>query len=162
MTTTVHKDPNTLTMSFETHFDASVDRIWQMWANPRLLERWWGPPTYPSTFESHDLSPGGHVSYFMTGPEGDKPRGWWRVISVEPPTSLKFEDGFADDDGSPVADSPVMQVEVSLREVDGGTTMSVASRFESLEAMEEVLAMGAEEGMMEAIAQIDGLLNESA
>jgi hypothetical protein len=55
-----------------------------------------------------------------------------------------------------------MQVEVSLRSVEGGTTMSVASRFESLEAMEAVLAMGAEEGMLEAIGQINGLLMETA
>lgn len=162
MTTTVHKDTSTLTMSFVAHFDASVERIWEMWANPRLLERWWGPPTYPATFEDHDLSPGGQVSYFMTGPDGDTPRGWWRVITVDAPTSLTFEDGFADDDGSPVADSPVMQVQVSLEAADSGTTMTVASRFESLKAMEAVLAMGAEEGMLQAIAQINGLLDESA
>jgi hypothetical protein len=35
----------------------------------------------------------------MTGPEGDRHRGWWRVIAVDAPRALEFEDGFADDDG---------------------------------------------------------------
>ncbi len=78
--------------------------MWQLWADPRQLERWWGPPTYPATVEKHDLTPGGEVTYFMTVPEGDKPRGWWRVTSVIPPKSLEFIDGFADQDGTPSAE----------------------------------------------------------
>jgi hypothetical protein len=26
-------------------FDAPIERVWQLWADPRQLERWWGPPT---------------------------------------------------------------------------------------------------------------------
>ena len=69
--TAVRKDLEALTMTLEAEFDASADRVWQLWADPRQLERWWGPPTYPATFTKHDLSPGGHVAYHMTGPEGD-------------------------------------------------------------------------------------------
>ena len=45
-------------------------RVWQLWADPRLLERWWGPPGFPATFEHHDLTPGGTITYFMSGPDG--------------------------------------------------------------------------------------------
>ena len=45
--TAVRKDPQRLTLTVEAEFDASVERIWQLWADPRQLERWWGPPTYP-------------------------------------------------------------------------------------------------------------------
>ena len=72
--TSVHKDPEALTMTITAEFDAPVEQVWQMWADPRQLERWWGPPTYPATVVDHDLTPGGRVTYFMTGPEGDKPR----------------------------------------------------------------------------------------
>lgn len=82
--------------------------------NPRQLERWWGPPTYPATFVDHDLTPGGTVTYFMTGPEGDQPRGWWRVVAVNAPHSLEFEDGFADDAGKPNQDMPTMTIRVTL------------------------------------------------
>ena len=59
--TAVRKDPQRLTLTVEAEFDASVERIWQLWADPRKLERWWGPPTYPATFTKHDLAPGGRV-----------------------------------------------------------------------------------------------------
>jgi uncharacterized protein YndB with AHSA1/START domain len=65
-------------------FDAPIERVWQLWADPRLLERWWGPPTHPATVEKYDLSGGCEVTYVMTGPGGEKSRGWWRVMSVNP------------------------------------------------------------------------------
>jgi hypothetical protein len=57
----------------------------------------------------------------MTGPEGDQPRGWWRVTSVDPPASLQFTDGFANDDGTPNEEMPVITVEVRLSERDNGS-----------------------------------------
>src|SRR3981081_64312 len=82
--TAVRKDPQRLTLTVEAEFDASVERIWQLWADPRKLERWWGPPTYPATFTKHDRAPGGRVESYMTGPEGDQPHGYWDVLEVEP------------------------------------------------------------------------------
>jgi len=122
-----------------------------------------GPPTYPSTFVDHDLAPGGRVNYYMTSPEGDKYRGWWRVLTVDPPRSLEFEDGFADDQGEPNPDMPTTVVHVAIDELpDGRTLMAVRSTFPSLEAMEQVLAMGAVEGMTLAMNQIDDLLLSGA
>ncbi len=70
--TAVHKDPEALTLTLTAEFDASPTRVWELWADPRQLERWWGPPTWPATFTQHDLAPGSHVAYHMTGPNGDE------------------------------------------------------------------------------------------
>jgi len=78
--TAVQKDPAALTMTVTAEFAASPDRVWQLWADPRQLERWWGPPTYPATVDAHDFRPGGKVDYHMTGPEGDQPRSWWEIV----------------------------------------------------------------------------------
>lgn len=118
----VHKDLETRTLTITAEFDASAERVWQLWADPRLLERWWGPPEYPATFVAHDLVPGGHVSYYMTGPEGDQPRGWWRVRAVDPPHRLEFEDGFADEHGKPVEGMPVSKVMVTIEAQAEGRT----------------------------------------
>ena len=75
-------------------FDAPVERVWELWTDPRKLERWWGPPSYPATFETHDLVPGGEVRYFMTSPEGEQHAGMWRVTAVDPPVRLQFDDVF--------------------------------------------------------------------
>lgn len=157
--TNVHKDPETLTMRITAEFDAPIKRAWELWEDPRLLERWWGPPMYPATVVDHDLRPGGVVSYFMTGPEGDKPAGWWRVLVVDAPHRLEFEDGFGEDAANPNPDVPVMVIGVDLSErPEGGTRMIIETRFPSLAAMEQIMAMGMEEGMTLAIGQIDGLL----
>ena len=104
--TAVHKDPVALTMILTAEFDASPERVWQLWADPRQLERWWGPPTYPATFTAHDLKPGSRVEYHMTGPSGDQPHGFWDVVEADPPRRLVYIDGFAHEDGTPDDDLP--------------------------------------------------------
>jgi len=160
--TAVRKDPHTLSMTLEAEFNASPERVWQLWADPRQLERWWGPPTYPATFTRHDLAPGSRVEYHMTGPEGDQPRGYWEIVEAEPPHRLVFNDGFAHSDGTPNADLPVGTARVRIEAIgQGRTRMSIESVFPSAEAMEKVLAMGMEEGMKEAVGQIDAILADT-
>jgi uncharacterized protein YndB with AHSA1/START domain len=157
--TKVEKDPASLTLTITAEFDADVARVWQVWDDPRQLERWWGPPTYPATFVEHDLTPGGRATYYMTGPEGDRPHGWWRVVAVDAPHRLEVEDGFADEQGTPNPDLPVTKMRVSLDErPEGGTRMVIESTFPSKEAMDQVISMGVEEGMKAALGQIDEIL----
>jgi uncharacterized protein YndB with AHSA1/START domain len=156
--TSVKSDYDNLTTILVADFDAPIDEVWQLWADPRKLERWWGPPTYPATFEKHDLSPDGEVTYFMTGPEGDQLRGWWRVTSVDPPMSLEFTDGFADDDGTPNEEMPVITVQVRLSERDGSTRMEIRSAYDSRDEMDKLIEMGAVEGLQQSVGQMDGLL----
>src|SRR5256714_9601322 len=101
--TAVQKDASALSMTVVADFPASPERVWQLWSDPRQLERWWGPPSYPATVDSHDLRPGGQVAYHMTGPGGDQPRGYWDVLETNPPHSLAFRNGFANADRSPNA-----------------------------------------------------------
>ena len=157
----VRKDADALTMTIVTEFDAPVERVWQLWNDPRQLEQWWGPPTYPATFVDHDLTAGGKVSYFMTGPEGDTPHGWWRVLEVEAPHRLEFEDGFADDSGKPNPEMPVMIMRVTLEEDAGRTRMAIETKFASTDDMEQILSMGMEEGMRSAVEQMDDVLARS-
>ncbi|MFE0455726.1 SRPBCC domain-containing protein [Streptomyces sp. NPDC058914] len=156
--TSVDKDFDSLTLTLIAELAAPVEKVWQLWADPRRLERWWGPPTYPATVENHDLTPGGEVTYFMTGPEGDKHRGWWRVTSVAPPTSLEFTDGFADQDGTPSATMPTTTVRVTLTRHGSGTRMEIRSAFDTRDQMDQLVTMGMEEGLKAAVDQMDDLL----
>jgi uncharacterized protein YndB with AHSA1/START domain len=161
--TAVRTDPDALTMTVEAEFDASPERVWQLWADPRQLERWWGPPNYPATVTSHDLRPGGLVAYHMTTPEGDQPRGFFEIVEAEAPHRLVFRDGFANADGTPNSDLPLGEARVTIDEIaTGRTRMSILSIFPDAAAMEQLLAMGQEEGLKEAVGQIDGILIEDA
>ena len=152
------KDVSTLTLTLTARFDAPVERVWQVWEDPRLLERWWGPPSYPATVVEHELTPGGNVHYFMTSPEGQRHHGWWRVLEVDAPKHLSFEDGFADEAGTPLDDGLVTRASVTLEPEGDGTLMRVVSTFPSAEVMEQMSAMGMVEGITEAMNQIDRLL----
>jgi uncharacterized protein YndB with AHSA1/START domain len=155
--TRLDKDPGQLTLTLTAEFAAPPDRVWQVWADPRLLERWWGPPEWPSTFVEHDLRVGGWAKYYMTGPDGGRAHGWWRFTAVDPPKGLSFEDGFADAEGAPVPGEPTV-AEVSIEAGGPGTRMTILSRFASLEQLEELRAMGMEEGIRQSVGQIDAVL----
>jgi uncharacterized protein YndB with AHSA1/START domain len=154
------KDVNALTMTMVAEFDAVPQRVWQIWEDPRQLERWWGPPTWPATFERHELTVGGQSAYYMTGPEGEKSRGWWETTAIDPPNSLEFDDGFAEDDGSRNLAMGTTHTTVILEALGGRTQMTLLSAFASVEQMEQMLEMGMQEGMQLALGQIDALLAE--
>lgn len=157
--TRIDKDPDALTLTVIADYDVPVERAWQLWADPRQLERWWGPPGYPATVVDHDLSVGGDVRYYMTSPEGDKYHGYWRVIAVEAHRSLQVLDGFSHDDGTPNDDMPTTTMHLSLTgRDDGGTTVSIVSSFATLEHLEQLVEMGMLEGLQAAMGQIDDIL----
>jgi uncharacterized protein YndB with AHSA1/START domain len=152
------KDEARLTLTIVADFDATPDRVWRVWEDPRQLERWWGPPTYPATFIRHDFVVGGESRYYMTGPTGDTPRGWWRFISIDRPHRLDFANGLAGEDGEPLSGTEPAPSYVTLEAVDGGTRMTTVTRFVDTEQMQAMIERGMDEGMTLAIGQVDALL----
>ncbi len=152
------KDPDKLTMTMVAQFDASPEQVWEVWQDARKLERWWGPPTYPATFTRHELVVGGQSRYFMTGPAGEKSRGWWRIDGIDRPRGIEFANGLAGEDGEPTPEIEPMAGRMVLEEQDGGTRMTVVTTFTDVEQMQKMLSMGMQEGMAAAIGQIDALL----
>lgn len=154
----VTKDIDARTLTITARFAAPVQRIWDLYADPRQLERVWGPPTHPATFVDHALTVGARSTYFMTGPDGERFAGWWRITDVDEPNSFRFDDGFADDDFNPKPEMPVSHNVYSFQAEDGATLATFASSYESAEALQQVIEMGIEEGATLAINQIDEFL----
>jgi uncharacterized protein YndB with AHSA1/START domain len=160
--TDVTADLDTCTLVITAEFAAPVERIWQVYADPRQLELVFGPPTHPATFVEHELKPGGHARYFMTSPEGEKYYGWWAITSVDEPHSFAFEDGFATDETfAPAPDMPVSRNVYVFEATDDGTRARFTSSYDSAEALQQVLDMGVVEGATAAIDQIDALVATS-
>ncbi len=155
----IDKDVVAHTMTVTATFDAPVEQVWSLFDDPRKLERWWGPPTYPASVTEHSLTPGGTVRYSMTGPEGDQHFGLWDVVSVDPPTSLEFRDSFADEAGNVDAQLPTTVNRLTLQErPQGGTLLTIRTSFESAQDMDQLVAMGVEEGLRAAMGQMDDVL----
>lgn len=154
------KDFDARTLVITAEFAAPVERVWQVYADPRQLERVWGPPSHPATVVEHSLTPGGHVNYYMTSPEGEKYYGGWRVLTVDEPHRFTFEDFFADSDFTPTPDLPVSTAEFRFEPSGAGTKAIFTTSYETAEALQQVLDMGMEEGATQATNQIDALLAE--
>ncbi len=157
----VTHDLESLNLTIVAEFAAPVQRIWDIYADPRQLERVWGPPSHPATFVDHQLTVGARTTYFMTSPEGEKYCGYWVVTRVEAPHLLCFDDGFADAEFNAIPGMPVSINEYSFSATDEGTRATYSSTYASREALAQVLEMGVVEGASSAINQIDALLQEA-
>jgi uncharacterized protein YndB with AHSA1/START domain len=158
--TDVTKDLSARTLTITAEFAAPVERVWQVYADPRQLERVWGPPSHPATVVEHSLTPGGRVHYYMTGPEGEKYFGGWNVTEVDEPNRFTFDDFFADADFAPVDSLPVSTAEFRFEPAGSGTRATFTTVYATAEALQQVLDMGMEEGATQATNQIDALLAE--
>ena len=141
--TDVTHDLDARTLTIVADFAAPPKRIWEVYADPRQLERVWGPPTYPATFVDHDLAPGGRMNSYMTSPEGERYYGF-----------------ALDEQFTKNTDLPVSTNVFTFVEHDGGTRATYVGTYASAEALQAVLDMGVVEGSSAAINQIDDLVAE--
>ncbi len=160
--TSVFSDPVALTLTLVADYPVPVERLWDAWADPRQLEKFWGPETWPATFTRHDLAAGGRSEYYMTGPDGSRAAGWWRYEVVEPGRLIKVVDGFANPDGSENHEMPTMRMAIAFEATPTGSRFTNVTHFPSVEAMEKLVAMGMMEGMRSAVGQLDAVLADLA
>jgi uncharacterized protein YndB with AHSA1/START domain len=156
--TSVEKDPESLTVTVRADLDATVERAWQLWADPHQFEQWWGAPGFPTTVIDHNLRAGGQITFFMTGTEGERHDSTWEVLAADPPRHLELRDADVDDDGRPNDGNAMTVMIITIAERDGGgAVMSIRTHFDSLSGMEKEL-MGFEEGMRIVFSQIEAVL----
>ena len=99
----------------------------------------------------------------MSGPDGgERFDGTWNVIEVDAPTRLVVEDAIVEDDGTPSDGNSMTRMEINFEVAGDATRMILTTYFDSLEGMEQAIAMGVTEGMKACMAQIDPLLADVA
>ncbi len=158
--TDITTDAENLTMTVVADFAAPLERVWAAYSDPRQLERFWGPPTWPSTFTHFDQSVGGRANYTMHGPRGETSSGSWEFLAIDAPHRFEVLDSFTDEEGKPLEGFPSMRMSFEFTATDAGTRMESTTYFDSLEALEQVVEMGAIEGTRQAMSQIDAVLQD--
>lgn len=156
--TSVTSDPQALTLTVVGDYPVSVERLWEAYSDPRQLERFWGPETWPAKFTRHDFVVGGRAHYTMTGPDGAQSSGWWKFLAIERPRLIEIEDGFAEADGTPSTTMPTMWMTFNFEPTATGARFTSVTRFASLESMEQLVKMGMVEGLRSALGQLDAVL----
>lgn len=158
--TSVVSDPEALTVTLIADFPAPVERLRGAFTRPAQLERFWGPPGWPVTFTSFDFTPGGIAQYAMTGPRGETSAGRWEFLSIDPATGFEVLDAFVDEDGRPSADMPASRMAFVFSATDEGSRLTSTTHFPSLEALEQLTAMGMIEGLTMGMNQLDTVLQD--
>lgn len=156
--TAITKDPAALTMTVVADFPVAVERLWDAYADPRRLERFWGPPTWPATFTRHDAAPGGLSHYVMTGPGGEAAHGYWEWLRVEPHVAFEILEGFSHEDGRPNRDMPTMRMVFDFAATGEGCRLTTTTHFNTAEELAQLLEMGMEQGLRQAMEQMDDVL----
>lgn len=137
----------------------SLEQAFELWGNPRTLEKWWGPPGFPCTVERFELEPGGVVTYAMTDADANRYPGWWRVQEVSPTTRILLNDGFGESPDDAATDFPVTTTEVTFTPHGDQILMRIHSVYATTQDLQQVIDMGVEEGFSAALQQIDDLLS---
>ncbi|NLP84950.1 ATPase [Microbacterium sp. CFH 90308] len=156
--TEVTTDAEALTMTLTAEFPAPIERLWEVFTDPRQLERFWGPPGYPATFTSFDLTVGGRARYHMTSPQGEKYHATWEFLELDGPRSFTVLDSFADEDGKVNEELPTSRMTLVFEPTATGSRLESVTRFTSAEALEQVVAMGMIEGTTMAMDQLGRVL----
>jgi len=156
--TTITKDPAALTMTVVADFAVALDRLWDAYADPRRLERFWGPPTWPAQFTRHDVAPGGLSRYTMTGPEGEVSHGYWEWLTVDAGRSFEILEGFALETGEPDREMPTMRMTFAFAATETGSRLVTTTYFNNADELARLLEMGMEQGLRQAMEQMDDVL----
>ena len=149
----VDKVNNTLTM--RRAFAAPVPLVWKAWTDPQILEKWWAPKPWKAHTKHMDFRVGGYWLYAMMGPEGEVHwgRADYEAITIE--RGFKATDAFCDEKGNINSDLPSSRWDIIFNADDDHTTVNMKIIFQSLEDLEKMIEMGAQEGFGAAIQQLE-------
>jgi len=103
------------------------DQVFNAWADPVRLARWWGPKGFRNTFSEFDFRPGGHWRFVMHGPDGRDYPNEWVYRKVQPDLIVLDHVG-----------APRFQLTASIAAEAGGTRLTWVARFETAAVCESV------------------------
>jgi uncharacterized protein YndB with AHSA1/START domain len=151
--TSITNDAVKLTLTVVGDYPVSQQRLWDAFADPRQLERFWGPTFAPATFTHYDFKVGGRAEYFLSLPEGKKWSGSWKFIAVNSINAFEARDGEdnAEDENMPAG------MKFTFETTPTGSRVNIVTQFSSVESMEQT-SPGMEEGLRAAIPQLDVVL----
>ena len=154
---------------FTRFFKAPRPLVYEAWTNPVHMARWWGPNGFTIPECRSDLRPGGDFRIVMRSPDGvDYPvKGMY--LHVAPNECVVMTDDAAEHpeewqellnkhretEGAP----PLKLVwSAAFADCDGGTRLTLTSRFASIADRDATLMMGMTEGWSESLDRLEAAL----
>jgi uncharacterized protein YndB with AHSA1/START domain len=151
---TINKETKTALITRE--FDAELSLVWDAFTKPEILDQWWAPKPYASKTKVMNFEVGGRRFYAMISPEGQKHWSLQKYTSISPKTNFKMINAFADENENP--NLPGSEWSLTFSEQNGTTKVSISIYNDSLERMEQMIAMGFKEGFTMTLNSLEELL----
>ena len=95
-------------------------RVFEAFARPELLARWWGPDGFTNTFEVFEFRAGGRWKYVMHGPNGSHHPNESVFLELNAPSTVVIHH----------VSRPRFVLKVALAACPGGTAVEWTQQFE--------------------------------
>lgn len=133
-------------------FDAPRERVWNAWADPKQVVKWWGPRGFSTASEQREFKPGGAWRNVMTGPDGTKYPSLARFEEIIEPERVVYTNCWGRS-GGPRAG---YRTTATFKDVGGKTELTMRVVFDTAEARElAVKEYGAIEGGKQSMARLE-------
>lgn len=110
-------------------FNTTQQNLFQAWANPQYLKKWWGPKGFTNTFNEFDFRVGGKWSFIMHGPDKGNYANECEFIKIIEPSLIAWKRH----------SKPLFQVVASFEEISHKQTKLVFKMvFETAEECEKL------------------------
>lgn len=156
---TVNKENSTVNVKRE--FAANHTLVWDAWTNPEILDLWWAPKPWKTETVAMDFKEGGTWLYYMQGPEGERHYCKNEYQTIDAPKTFSGLDAFCDENGTTNEDFPRTLWTNTFSVNEATTTVTIVAKYQSLEDLEKIIAMGFKEGFTMAMENLDDYFESS-
>jgi uncharacterized protein YndB with AHSA1/START domain len=151
--TRIQADPELPTIRIVRDFDASPDRVYRAWTDPKLVVQWLGPKDTPIRIDRWDARTGGSYRYLALQDGAEVAAFYGSFHELRPNERLVQTFTF---EGVP--DGVCLET-ITFEDLgDGHTRVSSVSVFETVDGRDGAMASGMEHGVVEGYEQLDALL----
>ena len=158
MKTIFTKDASNKKMNVVREFSAPLERTWEAWTKPELLDQWWAPKPWKTETKTMDFREGGKWVYSMVGPQGERHYAMINYIKIVALKYFNATDAFCDEVGNIKTDFPSTVWNVEFQKTTAGTKVQIEITFASEKDLNTIVEMGFEQGFAMAHDNLDEFL----
>jgi uncharacterized protein YndB with AHSA1/START domain len=148
-------------------FNAPRDLVFKVFSESEHLEKWWGPSGWQTENHKFEFKPNGVWHFCMRCTDEDQgeffgQESWGKVVYQEiiVPEKIVYTDVFSDEDGNTMEGMPEMLITMEFVEHEGKTKLISRSKFASADALQQVVDMGAVQGVASQFERLDDFLRQ--
>lgn len=151
--------PHGCELRFECLLAALVARVWRCWSEPRLLERWFHPPSWTSEVKALEQRAGGSSHIVMRGPDVEEVKGLGVFLKAVPEERFVFTNAYREGWilSAPPSGTPLRTMFIEMPDEDGSTRYVVRALHWLEKARRQHRESGFHEGLDVTSWQLEAL-----